>query len=402
MRLLVVSSWFPYPPVNGAKLRAWHLVQQLARRHEVTLLSFAEPGEAGPAERQAVERCCRELVVVPGNPHKPQQPLRWRGYFGRMPRSYAQTFSEAMARAVRDRASACDAAVALQIGTAVYFTDEACGQPLLPRVFDEVETAVIRDRWHGATTAKARLRHGLAWRKYGRYMRFLIDQLSHATTVSAPEREHLGAVGCDVSRVSVLPNAVEAEHLHVDAAKVPERLIYPGSLTYAPNLDAMRYFAADILPRIRASRPGVALQITGTVDGVPAASRPSGDGIVFTGHLPDVRPLVAGSALCVVPLREGGGTRLKILEAMALGTAVVATSKGAEGLDVTPGVDIVIADDPERFAAAGLGLLADPARAATQAAAARALIGRKYTWDHVGEQMEGVLQQARSHEARRS
>ena len=399
MRLLVVSSWFPYPPDNGSKLRAWHLVQQLARRHDVTLLSFAEPDEASPAARQIVEGCCRELVVVPGNPHKPRGRLSWRGFVGRMPRSYAQTYSDAMAREVRSRASKADAAVALQIGAAVYFTDAACGHPRLPRVFDEVETAVIHERWRTATSRLARLRHGLTWRKYGRFTRFLIDELSHATTVSAPERQLLESMGCDLSKVSVVPNAVDATSLQVHEDKVADRLIHPGAVAYGPNLDAMRYFSSDILPRIRARRPGVCIQITGTHDGVPEASLPAGDGILYTGHVADVRPLIAASPVCVVPLRQGGGTRLKILEAMALGTAVVATSKGAEGLDVTPGVDILIADDAEAFAEAVLGLLGDPARAARQAAAARDLIRRQYTWDHAGAQLEAALQRAITYEA---
>jgi polysaccharide biosynthesis protein PslH len=401
MQILVVSCWFPYPPINGSKLRAWHLIQQIARRHDVSLLSFAEHDEGGPEARRIVEDCCRELVVVPGNPHKPQRPLSWQGYFGRTPRSYAQTFSAAMAREVRARAMASDAAVALQIGAALYFTDRACGQPRLPRVFDEVETAAIRERQSQAASPLAQLKHRLTWRKYGTFARHLIDELSHTTAVSAIERRHLGEIGCDLSRISVLPNGVDAGHLDVHAEKTADRLIYPGAVSYGPNLDAMRYFAADILPRVRASRPNASIQISGALDGVPAEALPHGEGIVFTGHVADVRPLVAGSSLCVVPLRQGGGTRLKILEAMALGTAVVATSKGAEGLDVSPGIDITIADDAAGFADAVIGLLGDPARSACQAAAARDLIRRQYTWDLVGTQMEAVLQQAIMHEASR-
>ena len=243
------------------------------------------------------------------------------------------------------------------------------------------------------------MRHGLTWRKYGRFTRFLIDELSHATTVSAPERQLLESMGCDLSKVSVVPNAVDATSLQVHEDKVADRLIHPGAVAYGPNLDAMRYFSSDILPRIRARRPGVCIQITGTHDGVPEASLPAGDGILYTGHVADVRPLIAASPVCVVPLRQGGGTRLKILEAMALGTAVVATSKGAEGLDVTPGVDILIADDAEGFAEAVLGLLGDPARAARQAASARDLIRRQYTWDHAGAQLEAALQRAITYEA---
>jgi glycosyltransferase involved in cell wall biosynthesis len=129
------------------------------------------------------------------------------------------------------------------------------------------------------------------------------------------------------------------------------------------------------------------------LDGVPVDRLPANDGLVLTGYLDDVRPTVARSWACVVPLRVGGGTRLKVLEAMALGTPVVSTSKGAEGLEVTSGEDILIADEPADFADATLRLLDDPALRAELAANGRRLVRGRYGWDQIGEELNRFLHQ---------
>jgi len=163
-----------------------------------------------------------------------------------------------------------------------------------------------------------------------------------------------------------------------------DSLVFNGALTYYANADAMRFFAGEILPRIRAQRPSVMLRITGRSDGVDLTWLSADGSVALTGYLDDVRPVVAGSWACVVPLRIGGGTRLKILEAMALGTPVVATSKGAEGLDITPDQEVLIADEPAAFAAQTVCLLGDPELRQRLAANARLLVEERYGWQAIG------------------
>jgi glycosyltransferase involved in cell wall biosynthesis len=157
------------------------------------------------------------------------------------------------------------------------------------------------------------------------------------------------------------------------------------------NYDAMGFFLGDILPLIKKERPEVVLRITGKTAGVPLEQLPNVDDVIFTGYLDDVRPSVAQSWVSVVPLRVGGGTRLKILEAMALGTPVVSTSKGAEGLDVTLGENILIADTPSGFADATLHLLEDHGLRARLSENGRSLVRTRYDWAQIGEEFERLL-----------
>ena len=162
-------------------------------------------------------------------------------------------------------------------------------------------------------------------------------------------------------------------------------------MDWLPNEDAMLFFCREILPRIRQAEPAVTLSIVGRAP-TPAVRRLAETaGIQVTGRVDDVRPYVARADVYVVPLRIGGGTRLKIFEAMAMGKAVVSTTIGAEGLPVTPGVDIVIADEPARFAQAVVDLVHDlPARRRLEQAARR-LVVERYDWSQVAHQFEQAL-----------
>jgi glycosyltransferase involved in cell wall biosynthesis len=385
MKLLVVSSWFPYPPDNGSKLRAYHLLREWSKRHSITLLSFAEPGEEQNVA--GLDGICAGVQTVPGNPFKAGRLSGVRRLFSPLPRSYAQTYSPAMQRLVDAAIGAHDAAIGLQLGAALYLAPSRA----IPRLFEEAEVTVIREQFTAQRHPIKRLRYGLTWWKFARFMRSFVAHFDGATVVSEIERTHLVRIGCDARRVSVIPNGVDAAHLAVQATPQPAALIYPGALTYSANYDAVRYFLAAIFPLIRAARPDVTLTVTGSIDGVPIDALPNREGVTFTGHVPDVNGLIAASTACIVPLRLGGGTRLKIIQSMALGTPVVSTAKGAEGLDVTPEENILIADTPERFAAQTLRLIDDAELRARLSANGRNLIAQRYTWDRIGRQLDILL-----------
>jgi glycosyltransferase involved in cell wall biosynthesis len=388
MKLLVVSSWFPYPPDNGAKLRAYHLLASLAERHAITLLSFAEPGEE--REAHSLTAFCETLQTVPGNPFKPARPLASRDFFSPVPRAFAQTYSRAMQALVDEAVPRHDAAVAFQLGAALYLTRHTT----VPRVFDEAEAGVIRDGYRAQPVGLTRARRSLTWWKFTRFMHDLVRRFERTTVVSDVERRHLGGMGCDLARIRVVPNGVDRIDLVRRNTPKPGRLIYPGSMTYSANLDAVRYFLRETFPKIRAIRPHVSLQVTGATGDVDLRELSRGGAVTFTGHVADVKSLIAHSAVCIVPLRTGGGTRLKILESMALGTPVVSTSKGAEGLTVTPEQDILIADSPEAFAAQVVRVLDDFVLRAQLASNGRRLVERLYTWDRIGAELDDVLCEA--------
>jgi glycosyltransferase involved in cell wall biosynthesis len=225
-------------------------------------------------------------------------------------------------------------------------------------------------------------------------MRHLTHSFERTTVVSDVELGHLREMKCNPSAIRVVSNGVERDALGQRNTPRPGHLIYPGAITYSANLDAVRYFVDDIFPLVRAGRGDTSFTVTGATGDVDLSSFDDRGSVVFTGRVNDVSPLIGQSSVCVVPLRIGGGTRLKILQAMALGTPVVTTSKGAEGLAVTHGTDILIADTPSTFAEQVLRLLNNSVLRARLSTNGRRLVERLYTWDRIGSQFEEVLGEA--------
>lgn len=275
------------------------------------------------------------------------------------------------------RQQAPDIVVASQLGTARYVSEELD----LPSIFEELQFGVAHDAWVNATSPLLRWRRALTWNKSRRYHRKLVNRFDACTVVSERERALFHQVAPDYGEIHVIPNGVDLASLQAISVKPqPNTLIYNGALTYSANLDAMHCFLESIFPLVRAQVPEAQLKITGSTQGVNTTGLPLGDHVTLTGYLPDIRPAVAGAWACVVPLRVGGGTRLKILEAMALGTPVVATSKGAEGLDVQNEKHLLLADTPEEFAAAVVRLLREPGLRDSLSGQARRLVAERYNW----------------------
>jgi glycosyltransferase involved in cell wall biosynthesis len=282
-----------------------------------------------------------------------------------------------------------DLVVASQISAARY----VCAENGVRKIFEEVELAVIREQFDSQTDAIRRLRYGLTWWKEKRFTASLLKRFDACTVVSEYERSHLLECVPDYP-VAIVPNGVDVGWYDSDFGD-PEKhtLIFPAPLAYFANLDAMEFFLQEVFPQIRSGCPQALLRITGRTDDVPLERLPQSEGVILTGYLDDIRPAVAQSWVCVVPLRIGGGTRLKILEAMALGTPVVSTSKGAEGLAVTPGKDILIADTPAEFADAVLHLLSDESLRARLARSGRRLVEEQYSWPRCAQKLEHLISQ---------
>jgi glycosyltransferase involved in cell wall biosynthesis len=387
MNLLIVSSWFPCPPDNGSKLRADALIRALAERHDITLLSFFSRGDA--TDTRSLATTCRSVHTVEGHPFRPGR-LAMLHLLAATPRSLVQTYSPVMQALVDREAPLHDAALALQIGAAPYLLPHRT----LPRVLEELEVGVIRNAYESQRGLR-RARAGLTWLKLAGYVRRLVDHFDRTTVVSDVERDHLRSAGCDIARVDIAPNGVNRGDLDVVRVPMATKLIYPGAITYSANLDAVRYFIDDIYPLIRAQQPNVTLDITGDTGDIDVhALGHGGHGITFTGRVADVKNAVARSAVCVVPLRVGGGTRLKVLEAMALGTPVVSTSKGVEGLAVSHDRHVLVGDTPAAFAAHVVRLLNDAQLSSRLSTAARSAVAERHTWDRIGSQIEDIIEHA--------
>lgn len=375
MNILFLSRWFPYPPGNGSKLRIYNLLRGLARQHTVNLLSFADEPVAA-ADVQVMQSICASVQVVPWAGFNPTSSRARAGFLSLTPRSMLDTFSPEMDHRIRQTLldSRIELVVASQIDMAAYadsFRD-------YPALFEEVEIGVLYDQFQQANSLLGRARYGLTWAKYRRYLRRLMRNFNYSTVASEQERQLVRRVLPDTGRVRVMPNCINlADYSAVAEPEQAHTLIYTGAFSYFANYQAMTWFVGQVYPRIKADVPATRLVITGNHADRPLPPAPD---VTLTGFVDDVRPCIASAAVSLAPIWHGGGTRLKILEAMALGTSVVATSKGAEGLDVKPDEHLLIADTPTEFAAAVVRLLRDESLRQRLAENAFQRVRQKYDW----------------------
>ena len=400
MRILFLSCWFPYPPDNGSKIRVYHLLRALGTRHRVTLLSFAFE-TADPKGTDVHFRFPAETRVIWRDPQKRCQVLSILRFLS--PAPIVALRVPDMTQAVRDILAHTDfdAVIASTETMAAY----ACLAPRSSvRILEEHNSWSRRawDRYREQDSALQRLRCWISWHKIRRYEARLFPKFDACVMVSEQDRNtSLDVLAGHHGRIEIVPNGVDCQRNRPGLTRpIPNTLIYSGALTYDANYDAMRYFLAEIYPMIQEQVPDVSLTVTGSTSNVNLAGLPLNESVHLSGYVDDIRPLVASAWICVVPIRKGGGTRLKILEAMALGTPVVTTLKGAEGLDVTHSHDILIANEPKEFASQVLCLLRDPALRRRLAANARRLVERRYDWIRIGQHFVDLVEDVVSERAR--
>lgn len=375
MRILFLSRWYPYPANNGSKLRINNLLQGLSEKHEVALLSFAAASEITPEMEKPLDRFA-EIRVVSWKPYDPHSQRARTGLFNPMPRSFIDTFSPEMAANLEEMlaTNSFDLVIASQINMAAY----ARYFQHIPALFEEAEVGVLFEQYKKAVSPIKRLRYGLTWAKHRRFLRATLAHFKATTVVSSQEEQLLAQAVPNHPRIQVVPNGVDlTSYQDVRGNPRPNTIIFTGAFSFEPNFEAMNWFTREVFPLILAEIPEAQLTITGNHQG---RSLPSMKNITLAGFVDDVRPLIAESWCSVVPILSGGGTRLKILEAMALRTPVVATSKGAEGLELQSNRDILIADQPQEFAKTLISLLGDPVLRQKLASNALRQVQAKYDW----------------------
>ena len=375
MKILFLSRWFPYPMNNGSKIRIYNLLRGLSQHHEVTLLSFADQPGVSP-EAPEVRAVCSRVDVVPWREFDPTTARARLGFLSLKPRSVVDTFSPEMAGAITRTLTAekFDLIIASQLQMAAYywyFQD-------VPAVFEEMEIGLFHDQAFSAG-GKIRLRQALTWFKLRTYLSRLLDAYAACTVASAQERQLLLRNFPGFRRpIEIIPNCLNMdEYKNVEAERKPDTLIFAGPFKYHANYEAMKWFVGEVFPLILEQVPDAHLIITGDHLNLPL---PSTKNITLAGYVDDVKSLTASCTVGIAPLLSGGGTRLKILEAMALGTPVVATSKGAEGLDAQAGEHLLIADSAGDFAESTVRLLKEAGLRQKLAENAKKLVRGRYDW----------------------
>ncbi|MGH8581628.1 MAG: glycosyltransferase family 4 protein [Gammaproteobacteria bacterium] len=395
MKLLVITTRSPYPLHEGRALRSYNLLKQAAKHHDVYLLTFVHTPEEveGIAHLRSL---CARVEAVPLYLGRQKWWVIYdalREAFGAAPIKAVKYRSRAMRAKVRALLSGVpiDLVVLDMLPSGEYL--DLCAHK--PVILDEhnVESALWLQGAVNASNPLVRLYLSYQHRKLRAYETRIcrgVDQVVAVSDLDARQLEELAGI----SGVVTIPNGVDTAYFADSGAPArANSLVYVGGLTWAPNQDAIRYFCSEILPRLAAEVPEVSLTVIGKVpSGGDFRDIVDNPRVRMTGLVDDVRALIAAASAYVVPLRVGGGTRLKILDALAMAKPLVSTSVGCEGLDVIHGQHLLIADTPEAFAQQVLCVLREPDLARRLGLAGRRLVEQRYDWDVIARGLNSVYE----------
>jgi len=402
MKILFLNKRLLFPTDTGGQVRTLNVVRFLARWHEVTYLCNQQPGQEGDA-RQMTELG----LQLETRPWQEVSRSDWRFYrdlaknlFSPDPFNAAKDFEPQLRARARELLEGgqydlvvCDFvqmarnAIGVWKGPSVLFEHNVEAE-----IFErhsQSDSGWIRRRFMGYQAAKMRRFEGWAGRQFTRVI-----------AVSDRDRkQYLQRYGWN--HVDVIDTAVDIEYYTPqEVTRDPGTVVFVGSLDWLPNVDGLTWFVAEVWPLVRQQCPQARLRLVGRNPGAEIQGLAQQPGVELVGTVPDTRPWLSKSEVSIVPLRIGGGTRLKIFEAMAMGLPVVSTTLGAEGLQVQNGVDVVVADESRALATAVVDLLNSPGKRAAIGGAARRLVEREFSAESVARQFESICRRAVEEHAR--
>jgi glycosyltransferase involved in cell wall biosynthesis len=386
LSILFVTPFLPSPPMFGAQRRLHELISGVAATSDVSVLSLVDPSENQEEAIRATEKYCRRVVTVAnpaGRTHKRLLQLASLG----SPHSFEwlghseAPFRAALEQMLAHRFDVVHFELAPMAGYATAFEHPGITRPILCLDEHNIEYDIVRRTAGAEAGALRRAYSAVEWRKVRKEERHAWSHLDGCTLTSARD-QHMLLTDEPTAHTAVVPNGVDLDFFRPSARSTlrePPTLLFFGAIDYYPNTDAMHFFLRDVFPHLLERYPHVRLCIVGRKPPESISAYRSAN-VEVTGVVDDVRPWLERADVVVVPLRIGGGTRLKILEAMAMGKAVVSTALGAEGLAVTPEHDLLVADDAPAFVAQIGRLLDDPALRLRVGASARRLVASRYSW----------------------
>lgn len=383
--LLVLCHRLPYPPNKGDRIRSWHILRHLAQRGwTIHLASLADAPE-DLRHITALRSCCASVAAYPVP--KWRRLLALGRTLGGASISVAYFHSDRLQKHVDQllRTGTASAVLAISAPMAEYLRQSP--SPLPRRLLlDLVDVDSVKWRDYASRgTWPLRQVYAMESRRLARYEETACRLFGQATLVSEAEADLLRPrVQADVAVVSV-PNGVDTDYFSPTTPPDTPRnpvMIFCGAMDYLPNVDAATWFAETVLPLIRQRVPKARFCIAGSNPTARIRALATRPGVEVTGYVPDIRPLLEAAALSVAPMRIARGVQNKVLEAMAMGKAVVVTPQALEGISAAPGVHLEMAPDiPEAFAHASTSLLLDAARRAALERQARDLVVRDYAWE---------------------
>jgi len=393
MKILWVKCDFLHPTDKGGQIRTLEMLRRLHLRHEIHYVAYEDPSQPEGLRRSS-EYCSHAYPVplkVPPRASVAFAAQAIRNLFSTLPLSLERYVSRQM-RVQVEQLIQCE-----------HFDGVVCdflsAAPLLPNLpgcllfQHNVETMIWRRHVDNARGPLSRWYFGLQAERMFRFERETCQRVGGIVAVSENDSTTMAQL-FDIPPPPSIPTGVDIGYFAPPSATPqPLRdLVFIGSMDWMPNIDGVRWFVDEVLPRIRAQRPDCTLTIAGRKPTSAITELAARDPrILVTGGVPDIRRYVWGAAVSIVPLRIGGGTRLKIYESMAARVPVVSTSIGAEGLAIHPPTDIRIADTAEEFAVQCLDLLENPRQRSAIAEAAWTMVAERFSWESVARQFEQIL-----------
>ncbi len=392
MKILFLSPTVPYPLTDGGRIRVYNLVKQIAEQNDVSLLAL----ETQPTDVESISHL-QELGInvhlVANTPSLPRVSLSTllSAFFQRQPitvarynvGAYRQKFKELLSTETYEL-----------VHYEMFHTGQFYTETDLPSVLSlqNVDSAIwerLQDETTNLFYKFAYWTQKLAFQRYERVCSPKFDAVTCTSEIDAAVFQKY----CKDGAVQVVPNGVDVTHFSPDfEVEASAHLIYIGSMDWYPNEDAVSFFVEEVLPLIQKSVSDVRFSIVGGKPSARVQKLAEREGVVVTGRVPEIKPYFAEATVFVVPLRIGSGTRLKILEALAMGKAVVSTTVGAEGLALQDGEEIFIADEPKAFADAVIRLLIDPSLRQKIGLRGRARVEQDYDWRNIAKKLVGVYE----------
>jgi glycosyltransferase involved in cell wall biosynthesis len=391
MKVLLLTQVLPYPPDSGPKVKTYNVLKYLAQRHRVTLVSFVRGDQSEHARR--LEQYCQAVHTVPMERgairdawHMVRSLVTGQPFM--MLRDDRKAMRDLIERLRAERHFDVVHADQLNMGQ---YAERVLGAFKILDAHNAL-WLLYKRLWETMSPGLRKLLLGRDWRLLKAYEGRLVREFDAVLAVSHEDRTALQEAAGQPVDIAVIPIAIDTDEVTiVERDAEPGHILHIGTMYWPPNIDGVLWFAHEVYPLIRQQRPDVYFDIVGARPPQEIVAL-NGDrtGINVLGYVADPTPYLRQAALMVVPLRAGGGMRVKILNAMAQGIPLVSTTLGCEGIEVVPGENILVADEPDALAGAVLHLLNDADLAARLAAEGRRLAEEKYDYRHACRSLDDV------------